>query len=140
MLLTIGTTHAPATDLGFLLHKHPERVQTLELTFGRAHVFYTEATDARCTAALLVDVDPIGLVRRRGAGGGSAPLAEYVNDRPSAASSFLAVAIGEVFGSALSGRSQARPELAATALPFAVRIPALPCRGGEALLRRLFEP
>ena len=62
MLLTIRRP-TPATDLGFLLHKHPN-VSTAELPFGKAHVFYPEATDERCTAALLLDVDPVGLVRR----------------------------------------------------------------------------
>src|SRR5262249_32662607 len=56
------------------------------------------------------------------------------------ASSFLAVAIGEVFGSALSGRAPERPELAEQRIPLEARIPALPSRGGDAFLRRLFEP
>ncbi len=34
MLLTISTTHRPATDLGYLLSKHPDRVQRFELAFG----------------------------------------------------------------------------------------------------------
>ena len=69
MLLTITTTHRPATDLGYLLHKHPERVQSFGVPFGPAHVFYPEAGDERCTAALLLDVDPVGLVRRGGGRG-----------------------------------------------------------------------
>ncbi|MDE3076603.1 MAG: 3' terminal RNA ribose 2'-O-methyltransferase Hen1, partial [Chloroflexota bacterium] len=90
MLLTITTTHQPATDLGFLLHKNPSRSQAFELNFGRAHVFYPEATAERCTAALLLDIDPIGLVRNRQATRQGAPsLEHYVNDRPYAASSFL---------------------------------------------------
>jgi len=60
MLLTITSTKPPATDLGYLLHKNPNRVQSFELSFGKAHVFYPEATNARCTAALLLDVDPVG--------------------------------------------------------------------------------
>lgn len=135
MLLTLRTTHVPATDLGFLLHKHPDRVQTFELPFGAAHVFYPEATETACTAALLLDVDPVGLVR--GAGG---TIDQYVNDRPYVASSFLAVAIARVLGTALGGRCERRPELAASPLPLEARIAALPCRGGEGLLRRLFEP
>lgn len=43
MLLTLTTTHRPATDLGYLLYKNPAKLQTFELTFGRAHVFYTES-------------------------------------------------------------------------------------------------
>lgn len=65
MLLTVTTTRPPATDLSWLLHKHPARVQTFELAFGRAHVFYPQTTELRCTAALVLDVDPIRLVRRR---------------------------------------------------------------------------
>ena len=51
MLLTLTTTRRPATDLGFLLHKHPDRLQSYDLSFGRAHVFYPEATADRCTAS-----------------------------------------------------------------------------------------
>jgi 3' terminal RNA ribose 2'-O-methyltransferase Hen1 len=144
MLLTITTTHEPATDLGFLLHKHPDNVRTVPFPFGEAHVFFPEATDARCTAALLVEVDPVGLVRRNGSGKGkgqeSFSLAGYVNDRPYAASSFLSVVIGKMFGTAMSGRSERRQDLADAPLPFEVQIPTLPCRGGEPVLRALFEP
>src|SRR5512138_2530015 len=65
MLLALTTTARPATDLGYLLHKNPARVWTFELSFGKAHVFYPEATEERCTIALLLDVDPVGLVRGR---------------------------------------------------------------------------
>jgi 3' terminal RNA ribose 2'-O-methyltransferase Hen1 len=142
MLLTVTTTHAPATDLGYLLYKNPARVQTFELTFGKAHVFYPEATDERCTAALLLDVDPVGLVRNRrgGPAGEGFSLEQYVNDRPYVASSFMSVAISQVFGSAIAGNSRERPELAKTAIPLVVRLAVLPCRGGETLLRKLFEP
>ena len=110
MLLTITTSHAPATDLGFLLYKNPTRTQTFALSFGSAHVFYPEATAQRCTAALLLDVDPVGLVRKsRGPAGEGFALRQYVNDRPYAATSFMSVAIAEVFGSALSGKSRERP-------------------------------
>jgi 3' terminal RNA ribose 2'-O-methyltransferase Hen1 len=135
MLLTITTTHRPATDLGYLLHKHPGKVQSFTLNFGRAHVFYPEVGEGRCTAALLLDLDPVGLVRGRGAA-----LDQYVNDRPYVASSFLSVAIAEVFRSALVGNCTARPELVQTAIPLEARIASLPCRGGEELLRRLFAP
>jgi 3' terminal RNA ribose 2'-O-methyltransferase Hen1 len=141
MLLTITGTQSPATDLGYLLHKNPALAQSFALTFGQAHVFYPEATAERCTAALLLDVDPVGLVRgRKGPAGEGRQLEQYVNDRPYAASSFLSVAIAEVFGSALGGRSKERPELAESPLPLHAKLTALPCRGGEALLRRLFEP
>src|SRR6185503_17988983 len=141
MLLTLTTTHSPATDIGFLLRKNPSRAQSFNLSFGKAHVFYPEATPERCTVALLVEVDPVGLVRnrRRPSGEGGA-LEQYVNDRPYAASSFLSVAIAEVLGSALSGKSKERPELTDTPLPLRVTIASLPCRGGEEFLRKLFEP
>jgi len=141
MLLTITSTSAPATDLGYLLHKSPSRAHAFDLTFGTAHVFYPEAEADRCTAALLLEVDPIGLVRgRRGPAGEGRMLEQYVNDRPYVASSFLSVAIAEVFGTALSGRSKERPKLAAQELALEARLSVLPCRGGEAFLRRLFEP
>jgi 3' terminal RNA ribose 2'-O-methyltransferase Hen1 len=153
MLLTITTTHYPATDLGYLLHKHPARCQSFTLSFGQAHVFYPEARPERCTVALLLDVDPVGLVRnRQKPAGEDSALEQYVNDRPYVASSFLSVAIAQVFGSALAGKSTERPELAATAMPLHARLAVLPCRartlrsrlacgsGGEGVLRRLFEP
>src|SRR5690349_10455441 len=139
MLLTITMTHRPATDLGYLLHKHPERLQSFDLTFGKAHVFYPEAGADRCSASLLLDVDPVGLVRGKNPDQGFL-LAQYVNDRPYAASSFLSVAISQVFGSALQGRCKDRPELAAAALPLSARLDVLPVRGGERFLRAVFEP
>lgn len=138
MLLTISTTHRPATDLGYLLHKNPSRVQTAELTVGKAHVFYPEIGEERCTAAVLVEVDPVALVRGRGNDGGL--FDQYVNDRPYAASSFLSTAIAEFFSTAMSGRSKERQELADQPIPLSAEIPVMPARGGEALLKGLFEP
>jgi 3' terminal RNA ribose 2'-O-methyltransferase Hen1 len=138
MLLTITTTHQPAIDLGFLLHKHPDRFQTEDLSFGKSHVFYEEATIERCSACLLLDVDPVGIVRGKGSAEGL--LAQYVNDRPYVASSFLSVAIARVFGSALQGRCKDRPELAETPIPLTARLDVLPVRGGEKFLRAIFEP
>jgi 3' terminal RNA ribose 2'-O-methyltransferase Hen1 len=144
MLLTITLTEPPATDLGFLLHKHPDRMQSFDVSAGQAHVFYPEASEQRCTAALLLEIDPIGLVRgrrRAGTGGPEAfSLAEYVNDRPYAASSMLAVALGKVFRTAMTGRCDARPDLASRPLPLEISIPALSCRGGTDLAYRLLEP
>ncbi|TGA98825.1 3' terminal RNA ribose 2'-O-methyltransferase Hen1, partial [Streptomyces palmae] len=148
MFLTIsttGTVDRPATDLGFLLHKHPDKAQRFSTSHGTAHVFYPEATPERCTAALLLEVDPVALVRRgrgKGAAGGSVhpSLAQYVNDRPYAASSLLAVALGSVFSSALKGQCKARPELVGQPLPLRLEVPALPARGGAELVVRLFEP
>src|SRR4051812_16609827 len=139
MLLTISTTHRPATDLGFLLHKHPDRLQTFDVPFGQAHVVYAEASEERCTAALVLDVDPVGLVRR-GRGASSFALAEYVNDRPYVASSFLSVAMLTVFRPAMAGTAKDRPELAAAGLPLEAALPAVSARGGEGLVRRLVEP
>jgi 3' terminal RNA ribose 2'-O-methyltransferase Hen1 len=139
LLLTIGMSGPDATDLGYLLHKHPDRLQQFSLPFGTAHVFYPEADEGRCAATLMLEIDPVGLVRRSGPQGSFA-LAEYVNDRPYAASSFLSVALVTVFKSAMAGNCKPRPELATTALPLDATLPVVPARGGEALVRRLFEP
>ncbi|RAG87630.1 3' terminal RNA ribose 2'-O-methyltransferase Hen1 [Streptacidiphilus pinicola] len=143
---TIGTDQRPATDLGFLLHKHPEKAQSFSTAHGLAHVFYPEAGAERCTAALLLEVDPIALVRRgrgtkgRGSGSPDFALSQYVNDRPYAASSLLAVALSAVFKSAMKGDCKARPELAAEPQPLTIELPAVPAKGGADLVRRLFEP
>ena len=138
MLLTITTTHKPATDLGYLLHKNPGRRHDFDFPFGRAYVFYPEATRNRCTAALLLDVDPVGLVRR--ASKGDQAMDHYVNDRPYAASSFMSVALSRVYRTAMTGRSKERPDVATTPIPLEAKLAVLPCRGGEAFMRSLFEP
>ena len=139
MLFTITTTAHQAADLSFLLHKHPARVQVFELKFGKVHVFYPEVHETHCTAAMLLEVDHVALVRRhRGGGGGT--LGTYVNDRPYVASSFLSVAISRVFGTALAGHCKDLPDRVDEAMPFEVNIAVLPCRGGETVLRQLFEP
>ncbi|MBN8492001.1 MAG: 3' terminal RNA ribose 2'-O-methyltransferase Hen1 [Burkholderiales bacterium] len=141
MLLTITTTHRPATDLGYLLHKNPARLHSRRQSYGVAHVFYPEASLDRCTAALFVEVDPVGLVRdRKGFSATAGLMDQYVNDRPYAASSLLSAAMADTFGSAMGGRSSDRPELVDVPLPLEFSFPALPCRGGEGLLRTLFEP
>jgi 3' terminal RNA ribose 2'-O-methyltransferase Hen1 len=140
MLLTITTTYSPATDIGFLLEKHPAKVHEFDLSSGRALVFYPEASDQRCTAALLLDIDPIGLVRSQSAKSGDAGLDQYVNDRPYVASSFMSVAIGVAFKSAMAGKCRHRPELAELPIPLEVTIPVIPSRGGERAVRSLFEP
>jgi len=138
VLITITTTINPATDLGFLLHKHPDRLQSFDVAAGTAHVFYPQATESECTAALLLEVDPIGLVRsQRGA---AFTLGQFVNDRPYSANSLLAVALGTVFRTAMAGRCAARPELAAAPIPLTVTVPALSARGGPGLATRLFQP
>ncbi|MFO0428762.1 MAG: 3' terminal RNA ribose 2'-O-methyltransferase Hen1 [Planctomyces sp.] len=139
MLLTITTTHQPASDLGYLLHKHPERCQSFDMSFGQVHVFYPEVSTERTTAALLLDVDSVGMVRGKGREQ-SFSLGQYVNDRPFVASSFLSVAISHVFGTAMSGRCKDRQELADSAIPYTVRLDVLPVRGGADFLQRIFEP
>jgi 3' terminal RNA ribose 2'-O-methyltransferase Hen1 len=139
MFLSIATTHRPATDLGFLLHKNPGRAHQIELTLGKAWVVYPEATEARCEAALVLDVDPVGLVRGKGHADGL--LDQYVNDRPYAASSFLSVAMNKALRTAMTGVSRERQELADSDMPLEAVVTPLPVRGGgEALVRRLFEP
>lgn len=144
MLFTLTCTEPVATDIGFLLHKHPDRVQKFTLPFGQAHTYYPEATPDRCTFALQVDVDPIALARTKG--GHQSSIAGYVNDRPYAAGSMLSTAIARVLGSALKGKCQVRPDLAKRSLPLEIRIPAVPARaghndpGGPELVKRLFGP
>ncbi|MGH7640572.1 MAG: 3' terminal RNA ribose 2'-O-methyltransferase Hen1 [Candidatus Dormibacteria bacterium] len=141
MILTISTTHRPATDLGLLLHKNPSHLQSFEVSVGVAHVFYPYAGDELCQVALVLDVDPIGLVRNhRGGGGDEFSLGQYVNDRPYALSSLMSVTLAKVFGTAMAGRSRERPELVDQPLPLEVQLPVVPSRGGEGVLRRLFEP
>lgn len=137
MLLTITCCTSPASDLGFLLHKHPDRVQDFSLSFGRAHVFYPEVSEEKTTAALLIEMDSVELVRRKGRG---LVLNDYVNDRPYVASSFLSVALARVFGSALRGRLDSRPDLALKPLELQAHLPVVSSFDGEEGIRRLFEP
>jgi 3' terminal RNA ribose 2'-O-methyltransferase Hen1 len=139
MLLTITTEYRPATELGYLLHKHPDRFQSFDLSFGQSHVFYPEVSEDRCSVCLLLDVDPVGMVRGRQPDQ-SFLLGHYVNDRPYVASSFMSVAISQVFGTAMGGRCKDRPELVTTPIPLTARLDVLPARGGEEFLRRVFEP
>jgi 3' terminal RNA ribose 2'-O-methyltransferase Hen1 len=136
VLITLTTTERPATDLGFLLHKHPARAQSFPMAAGTAHVFYPRADADECTAALLLEVDPIGLVRGRRPG--DFALAQYVNDRPYVAGSMLAVALGSVFRTAMTGRCDSHPDLAARPIPLRIEVPTAP--GDPDLVHRLFEP
>ena len=143
MLVTITATRPPeaewpATDLGYLLAKNPASVQDFSHGFGRSRVFYPEADEARCTAALYLEIDPIGLIKSRNLGTADFSLSQYVNDRPYAATSLLAGAIGQVFRTAIRGTSKDRPELAATAIPLALHLPVVPA--AEAFIARMFEP
>ena len=142
--LTFGAPapDVPAPDVGYLLHKHPDRVHARSLAYGTSHVVFATATEACCELALVVSLDPVALVRGRpgSSAAGSGPMGQYVNDRPYVASSLLCVALAEHFRTALSGRCTARPELVEQAWPVEVHLPAVPARGGVGLLRRLFEP
>ncbi len=142
MLLEISTTHQPATDLGFLMHKHPDRFQSFKLSHGKAHLFYPEATIHKTTICLLLDINPIELVRgKKRTAGKHFSLAHYVNDRPYVASSFMSVAIAKTLATAMNGTCQQRPELANTPIPLQVRISVVSApAGGERLIRELFEP
>lgn len=135
MLLSVTTTHRPATDLGYLLMKNPANVHAAETAFGTAVLFYPEADDVRCTAAITLVVDPVALVRGRGA-----TEEQYVNDRPYAASSLLSVALGRLLGTAMGGRSRDRQALADSAIPLQATLTPLPARGAEGLVERLFAP
>ena len=140
MLLTITNERRPATDLGYLLHKNPERLHSFSLSYGKAHVFYPEASEERCTFALLVEIDPVGLVRNRRGPGGDPALEHYVNDRPYVASSFLSVAMARVLGTAMAGRSKHRSALVDELLPLTAKIAVIASRGGEESFRKLFVP
>jgi len=142
MLLNITTTHKPASDLGYLLHKHPDKLQSIDLSIGKAHVFYPESSDERTTASLLIDVDPIDMVRGgRNLSGRGFSLGQYVNDRPYVASSFMSVAIAKAFSTAMNGTCSKKPELVDVKMPFEVDISVLPApKGGELLIRKMFEP
>ncbi len=135
MLLTITSEAERATDLGYLLHKNPANVFQATTSFGRVLVFYPEATERRCTAALLLEVDPVGLVRGRGS-----TLDQYVNDRPYVASSLMSVAIGEAYRTALGGRCAKLPDRVDEAMPLTAELAAVSCSAGEPLIRKLFEP
>lgn len=139
MILTITTTHRPATDLGYLVHKHPERVHEMDVGFGTAAVFFPEASEERATMALVLDIDAVDLVRGRG-DKDTGLLEAYVNDRPYAVSSFLSVAIVKTLRNALNGSSKERQDLADTALPLEARLLPLPVRGTEGLVEDLFGP
>lgn len=132
MLLTITNTTAPATDFGFLLHKNPARLHEADISRGRALVFYSEAKDERCTACLLLELNPVELVR------GGEQLEDYVNDRPYVASTYMTVAMTRVFGTALAGNCQQRPELVHTKLHLSASIEVLRVRRGPVELEELF--
>jgi 3' terminal RNA ribose 2'-O-methyltransferase Hen1 len=134
VLLRITNTAEPATDLGYLLHKNPANLHSAEFGLGKTYVFYTSATPQQCTACLLLELDPVELVR------GAQQLEDYVNDRPYVSSSYLTVAMGRAFGTALAGNCKNRPELVSTKLPLEITVEVIRSRGGAETLRKLFEP
>ena len=139
MLLTITYEGTQTQDLGYLLHKNPNRAQSFELSFGNAYVFYPEATDVKTTVALLLDINPIDLARGK-LGTRDGGLFDYVNDRPYVASSFMSTAISRVFGSAMNGKCDEKPDLVNTPLDLTACVHMLPCRGTETLPKEIFEP
>lgn len=142
MLLTLKTTRYPATDLGYLLHKNPAKCHTFDLSMGNAHVFFPETDSNLCCAALLLDVDPIALVKKKGHSDDNFVLGQYVNDRPYVASSFLSIAIAKAFNHSLKGICKEKPELLSEPWPFEACIAALPCQSktGKDLIKDLLEP
>ena len=140
MLVSISCKGPNSSNLGFLLHKHPDRVRSVGVSGGRAHVFYPEATNERTTATLFVEVDPVRLSRRARGDASTATLEPYVNDRPYVASSMLSVAIAKLYGTALSGTCETKPELVDQPLDLEISLPVVGAPHGGELIRRLFEP
>lgn len=141
MILTVSTTHRPATDLGFLVHKNPDKLHEMDVGFGTAHLFFAVAREDFAKFAMVLDIDGIDLVRGRdGQGREQGLLQQYVNDRPYAASSFLSVAIAKTLRNAMQGSSKERQALADTEIPLEATVMPLPVRGEEGLLEALFAP
>lgn len=138
MLLTINYKGSHTQDLGYLLHKNPSRPQVFTLNCGKAYVFYTEVSDASTTAALVLDIDPIDLARGK-VGSTDGGLFDYVNDRPYVCSSFMSTAISKVFGTAMSGRSKEKQELADTPLNLTAKIHMLSANN-QNMISEIFEP
>lgn len=142
MILKITTTYKPATDLGYLLHKHPDKLQSIDLSVGKAHLFYSEKSEERTTICILLDIDPIEMVRgSKNLGSDNFTLGNYVNDRPYVASSFLSAALVKAFSTAMNGKCKEKPELVKEKIPFEILISSIPVpKGGEILIRKFFEP
>ena len=139
MLLTITYEGHNTQDLGYLLHKNPQRAQQFELSYGKAYVFYPEVSDERTTAALLLDIDPLDLARGK-VGSRDGGLFDYVNDRPYASTSFMSTAIVRIFGTAMNGRCDKRQELADTPLKLTACLSSLKDNGDTELAKEIFEP
>ena len=138
MLLTLTTTHEPATDLGYLLHKHPDRTQVFETKHANVYAFYPDASPERCEFVLYADIDPVKLVRGEAGSSGGGVLEDYVNDRPYTASSMFTTMVNEVLRSAIGGRCKERPELAETPIPLKVRFGPMRTDIGRERVERMF--
>jgi len=139
VLLTLETEGPDASKISYLLHKHPDKVQSFEMSFGKVHVYYPKYHENRAVACMLLDVDPVGMVR--GAYRESDfMLGQYVNDRPFVASSFMSVAIAQVYSSALGGKCKDEPSLAQTPFPWTARIDSLATRGDSQWVEKVFSP
>lgn len=144
MLFEITYFGQNATDLGYLLHKNPKNLNRVQTSFGEVLVYYPEISDEKCTASLLLNVDPISLVRgkinSKNNSSTNFSLAQYVNDRPYVASSFLSTAISKTYGTALGGNCKHNQNLAQKKINLEAKISVIPARGGQDSLKELFEP
>lgn len=128
-----------ARDLGYLLHKNPDRLHERETAAGKASIFYPRADAERTTAVLYLDIDPVALVRGKNRQSDGL-LAQYVNDRPFVANSFLSVALARSLGQSFAGKSKERQTLADRALTFEARVTPVAAAGGTEVITALFEP
>lgn len=144
MFLSISVPGPDATDLGFVLQKHPESVFRSEVSFGRVTGFYPRADADGCEFALVVEVDHVERVRGVSWDAGSAG---YIDPHPYAASSYLATAIPAALRSALNGKPARGPDEAAAARmaglaardwDLAVRVCPVPA--SERAVAELFGP
>ncbi|WNJ18733.1 3' terminal RNA ribose 2'-O-methyltransferase Hen1 [Pontibacter sp. G13] len=142
MILKITQYGGDPNTLGFLLHKHPDRVQSVSLPAGKATICYPVKEADRITMVLVLELDGHALARKaRSHRKGDFALAQYVNDRPFVASSLMSTAIAQGFGSALNGRCKDHPEWVDLPLDLEVELPVLPApRGGVEMVQRWFNP
>ncbi|MCB9235295.1 MAG: 3' terminal RNA ribose 2'-O-methyltransferase Hen1 [Bacteroidia bacterium] len=137
MLLTLFAQHQPASDLGYLYHKHPQKVQEFDLRKGKATVFYPHQSETEISLCLLVEADPVGLVRSNS--NDTFALRQYVNDRPYVASSLMSSALSQVLRNAMNGSCKDRPDLVDHPFELRAELSALPAPG-PSLIHELFEP
>jgi 3' terminal RNA ribose 2'-O-methyltransferase Hen1 len=139
MFISMTTTYVPATDLGYLLHKHPDKMHKRTSSQSVNYCFFSEASVERCTVNLVLDIGlshSYGFSKER-------PKPNYnphVNDRPYVAGSIMSVALNDMFRSAFNGQSKEKPELSRTEIPLEISIATVSCADGEAFIRGIFEP